>query len=583
MTAVSTLPSTFTPPASSHGKKNSERGDWEFSVPIDGGDDGDVFQGPHSHNLFNHRNYTTEKPHAGSATKGDFNGSHINGYSNSPSSDYDDRTAGQAGDDGRHYSDYLAAPRAPLLSAKHDSVVSSNHDGDSVFDLYGGRMSVGSGVNDDFSGPTLVSEEDYTNSHALKQSDRVGNGGGSEASKWIHRDKLAQIEGNEADDYLFDIGQSRWIHKDKLEMIEIEELQRNGGSPSQATSTLPGTDDKDLQQHRASSHLGSDDDDEIHGPDFYEIRTPEELAAEQSQEIHELRKGFRRNPSYSRIPLASMSPHPIPQQFIERTTPLPRTAVTPNGSDDGHTMVMPTLRKRSYSAGSNMLLDDRENTPVEQGTPTPASNLKSRAVASPTRASKTASRTNSMAGKQRTRSNPQLNHRPGTSASYLSHGPPPGSSHKKPEGQPPWALASYKPDPSLPPDQQIIPTLAKRLQQEQWERDGVYATVYDREMRPLQVGAAPGEAEKPVAAQLERPESPKEEWPLKSSPPTEPSEPANRHEHKPSVAEGGYRTIPSIQNRPAHESAAPPPVIKQMQPVDEDNEKKKKFGCCIIM
>jgi len=507
------------------------------------GDDGDVFQGPHGHNLF--RNYTTGKPHVGSPTKADFNSSHINGYSNSPSSDYDDRTAGQSGDDGRHYSDYLAAPRAPLLSSKHDSMASSNQDGDSVFDLYGGRMSVVSGVNDDISGPTLVSEEGCTNGHAVKQPDRVANGGGSEASKWIHRDKLAQIEGNEATDYLFDTGRSRWIHKDKLEMIEIEELQRNSGS--RPTSTVQAADGiKDDKHHRTSSHLGSDDDEEIHGPEFYELRTPEELAAEQSQEVHDLRKGFRRNPSYSRIPLASMSPHPIPQQFIERTTPLPRTAVTPNGSDDGHTMVMPSFRKRSYSAGSAMLLDDRESTPTGQGTPAPLSNPKSRNVASPSRPGKTASRTNSMAGKQRTRSNPQLNHRPGTSASHLSHGPPPGSSHKKPEGQPPWALSSYKPDPSLPPDQQIIPTLAKRLQQEQWERDGVYATVYDRDMRPLKVGSAPVEAEKPVATQPERPESPKEEWPLKSSAPREPTETTNRHEHKPSVAEGGYRTVPSV-------------------------------------
>ena len=457
-----------------------------------------------------------------------------------------------------------------------------------------------SGVNDDISSPTLVLGEDYMDDYASKQSDRAGNDGGSEASKWIHRDKLAQIEGNEATDYRFDIGQSRWIHKDKLERIEIEELQRNGEPRSRATSTLRGTDEnKDLQQRRASFHLGSDDNEVIHGQEFYEIRTPEELAAEHSQD---LRKGFCRNPSYSRIPLASMSPHPIPQQFIERTTPLPRTAVTPNGSDDGHTMVMPSVRKRSYSAGSAMLLDDRGNTPTGQGIPTPISNPKTRTVASPSRASKTASRSGSMAGKQRTRSNPQLNHRPGTSASYLSHGPPPpGSSHKKPEGQPPWALSSYKPDPSLPPDQQIIPTLAKRLQQDQWERDGAYATVYDREMRPLKVGTTSGEAEKAVAMQPERPESPKEEWPLKSSPPPELLESTPRHEQKPRVAEGGYRTIPSvsissplrqgafanlldlqIQNRPAEETT-PPPVIKQMQPIDEDHVKKKKFGCCIIM
>jgi hypothetical protein len=477
-------------------------------------------------------------------------------------------------------------------------MVSSNHDGDSVFDLYGGRMSmISSAPNDDISNHA---EYPYVNGGGSKTPD-------PEASKWIHRDKLAQIEGNEAADYLFDVGQSRWIHKDKLERIEIEELQRagEGGRQSHAAGTRRIGDENidHREQHRVSSPIGSDDDEdeEIRGPDFYDFRTPEEQAAD--NQTHALRKGFKRNASYSRIPLASVSPHPIPQQFIERTTPLPRTSTTPNGSDDGGATASP-LRKRSHSASSAMLLDD----PDSSSPPGSNANPKMRSIPSPTPRGKMGSRAGSMAGKQRTRSNPQLAHRPQTSASHAAV-PTPGSS-KSPEGQPPWALSSYKPDPSLPPDQQIIPTLAKRMQQEQWERDGAYATVYDKDLRPLKVDN--GETEKSAGTQAEDSAESGAEWPLRSSVAAEPSGP--KPERNPTSTDGGYRTMPTVssffqgtmatdtimpaaplgkvaksfksqvQSHPTHEApAAPGPPIKQMPVADDENEKKRKFLCCIIM
>ncbi|KAA8905748.1 hypothetical protein FN846DRAFT_733881 [Sphaerosporella brunnea] len=561
MTAVSPLPAAFTPPASSHGKITSEESDWEFSVPIDGGES---FQGPQSHG-FRQRNYVSDQHLGASPMKSD----RINGYSNSPGNGYDIRTAGQTGDDGRHYSDFLAAPRAHLLS-KHDSIVSSNHDGDSVLDLYGPRMSmISSAAHDDASSHAVPGESIYVNGNGSKAPD-------PEASNWIHRDKLARIEGNEAADYLFDVGKSRWIHKDKLERIEIEELQRagEGGRRSQIVSTQRVEDensDHKEEQHQVSSPIGSDDDDdeEIRGPDFYDFRTPEEQAADNQSDSP--RKSFRRNRSYSRIPVASVSPHPIPQQFIERTTPLPRTSVTPNGSDDGGATTSP-LRKRSHSAASAMLLDDQENPlPSVSGSNV---NSKTRGVPSPTPRSKMGSRAGSVVGKQRT---PQSGHRPGTSASYSAHSGngAPGSS-KSPEGQPPWALTGYKPDPSLPPDQQIIPTHAKRMQQDQWERDGIYATVYDKDLRPLKVDN--GETEKTPSNKAENAEAPVEEWPLRSSVAPEPS----AQMQEPS-SDGGYRTMPTVQSNLSHEAAASSPPIKQMPVADDENDKKRKFCCCIIM
>ena len=470
----------------------------------------------------------------------------MNGYGSPLRNEYDDRTPGHAGEDDRHYSDYLAAPRAPGLS-KHTSVVSSMHDGDSLFDLYGGgRSSMIGGTNDELSGQTLVTaDQSYMGGYSLTAPDSA-KAKDPEASKWIHRDKLAQIEGNEAADYLYDVGQSRWIHKDKLEMIEIEELQRNGERRQQASVTPRGDENRDRkqqpQQLRLPSPENSSSDEEVyHDADFYEIRTLEEQASD--AQSNAMRKDFRRNPSYSRIPLATVSPHPIPQQFLERTTPLPRTAtVTPNGSDDG-TSQIPTLRKRSYSAGSAVLLDGRDLSNTAAGQTTSAvQNPKTRTVTSPASRGSKAPRTNSIAGK-RARSNPQLTHRPATSASN-SIGSGPGSAGKSPKGQPPWVVASYKPDPSLPPDQQIIPTLAKRMQQEQWERDGVYASVYDKELRPLKVGD--GDVQSPGKDGQSTFEM-TDEWPLRRSVQAEPAEPKQQERTSPST-DGGYRTMPNVSS-----------------------------------
>ena len=53
------------------------------------------------------------------------------------------------------------------------------------------------------------------------------------------------------------------------------------------------------------------------------------------------------------------------------------------------------------------------------------------------------------------------------------------------EGEPPWMVSAFRPDPRLPPEQQLLPTVAKRLQQEKWEREGKVGNVYDKEFRPL--------------------------------------------------------------------------------------------------
>ncbi|KAI5816835.1 hypothetical protein BZA77DRAFT_293143 [Pyronema omphalodes] len=552
MTAVApTLQAAFTPPASSHGKKVIGRDDWEFSVPIDVSD-GDVPR--------------NKKSIVASPVKSDFHissSAHTNGFH-----DYD-RTATQS-EENRHYSDYLHAPGNGR--SKHDSMVSSHQDGDSVLDLYNGRLSMISAISGEAS--TSEGSPPFGNSAFPKTPEPT-----EDETKWIHRDKLAQIEGNEAADYLYDVGQSRWIHKDKLERIEIEELQRGGELDLSRPST---TRDGDKSSYLLSRPDTSNDEEEpILDANFHEIRTLEEQAADEEAEAR--RRSFRRNRSYSRIPLAAVSPHPIPQQFIERDKPLPRSSVTPNGSDDGTgfpSIAHPSLRKRSYSAGSAQLLhDDRDPPPGTPNTLNPKSPNRSSVLSSVSSPRKLASRAGSMQGKPHpyTRSNPQL-HRPGTSHSSFSTST---GKHVDLDGQqPPWALQGYKPDPSLPQDQQIIPTLAKKLQQEQWERDGVYATVYDKELRPLKV------EKKEDEEQQER----GEEWPLKSGGAEQEDvnrvvteQAAENEVDQKQGGSGGYKIVPNITpSANAAATSSQSPQVKQMQPENE-GKKKKKFSCCVIM
>ena len=136
----------------------------------------------------------------------------------------------------------------------------------------------------------------------------------------------------------------------------------------------------------------------------------------------------------------------------------------------------------------------------------------------------------------------------------------------------------YKPDPRLPPDQQLLPTVARRLQQEQWEKDGKFGNVYDRDFRPLN----DEEIKMPEPAAIapeEKPEAKQDElapqWPLRKARSPEPSRPGTS---------SGYSTMPRIQNTPSRIQS---PKLAQF-PVhgfepEQAPQKKKGCGCCVVM
>lgn len=186
--------------------------------------------------------------------------------------------------------------------------------------------------------------------------------------------------------------------------------------------------------------------------------------------------------------------------------------------------------------------------------------------------------------------------RPGTrsgerelSAGALS----PGKPIKQLEGDPPWMISAYKPDPRLPPDQQLLPTVAKRLQQEKWEREGKFGSVYDKEFRPLNDETflkPPEPAALPADRQSLKDDKEKpDEWPLK---------PEARSPTLSQGRTGSYSTIPKIQEKPNVSPLPSPrspnmqqgqfqPVVRvpdapQDQPQPEEKE-KGGCGCCIVM
>ena len=424
---------------------------------------------------------------------------------------------------------------------------------------------------------------------------------------------------------------SRWIHRDKLLRIESEELQRAGfhiGHDSRPTSRHVGRRERSRDmQTRASKDSGGrgnvsqedrlprmpspiptmeeDQDDGL--PTHFDLRTAEEIAAdpeEHGEEYmpYEHSRWATSNSSHSRIPIHKSSPLPIPQDYIERHIPLQRRA----SGEDQSIAYKNASRSRSLSLSSQMILDDGE--PARSSSPTfgDTRNLRATPPTSPTKAKTpghqsrkaSMSRNGPKSATRPTRDGPST--RPTTRSGEV----------KRPEGDPPWLASMYKPDPRLPPDQQLLPTVARRLQQEQWEREGKFGDVYDRELNPLSVHTAENELghyqrTEPEQEYHEEPSQQSKspglevpgtvngdaEWPLRRSRSPDcssigrPGTSGNEH--------GGYKTMPTVRD------AAPSPnrgrtsdLLQTTRMRDPESEaatekaSKEKSGacaCCLVM
>ncbi|KAK1826791.1 hypothetical protein QBC39DRAFT_13401 [Podospora conica] len=426
------------------------------------------------------------------------------------------------------------------------------------------------------------------------------------------------------------VDNSKWIHRDKLARIENEELQAAG-------IYLPKPRDRDRDSARSRSQNRAKQDpsqDRPSGPnrttsgpepfptrsrknsavavgDLTTLETPSSPAAwdpRLPEEIAEEIDGFwvpGSNGRGSRIPVAKVSPVPIPSEHLERDTLLVRKRDSSPEDDSIH---YPKPRTRSGSTANTLVKTPtngsllppatQPNKPVSPKKPTAAAGARKPSGAKPAVGA---------AGRPKTRGGPSKDStssgggttRPSTRSGEreLSIG-----SSKQMEGEPPWMVSAYRPDPRLPPDQQLLPTVAKRLQQEKWEREGKFGNVYDKEFRPLTDEGFPkppehesapekDEEDEKTPAQDRRDEreegQPQEgggDWPLRAE---------LRGSQNPARS-SSYSTMPRISDKPPMSPLAsggttsqPPPraasVVRAPEPPEEAPEKKAGCGCCIVM
>lgn len=383
---------------------------------------------------------------------------------------------------------------------------------------------------------------------------------------------------------------SKWIHRDKLAKIESQELQAAGlviprtRAPSKQrrdrsrSNMRPGTEASDYGQSRSRKNSSSVDHrpPEISVPSW-DLRTPEEIA-EAEANTYFTSNGLKGG---SKIPVAKTSPLPIGAGYLGGGTTGRKNSESP---EDDSSM---SMKRRSRSASASLRGFEKPNL---NSTGPRRSGTDSSPKKSAGRKTSGGMKTNANA-RPKTRSGSGSGTRPSTRS---GESPP----TKQPEGDPPWMVNSYKPDPRLPPDQQMLPTVARRLQQEKWEKEGTYGDVYDKDFRPLNDKALlkppemvqGGDHNDEHGADGDHLQP--SEWPLKQG------ESAPR---SPRVRQGSYSTMPKISDKtPATPTSAnfqippsPQPhgqththVSSQPKRVPEEKDedaKKGGCGCCVVM
>ncbi|KAG4431338.1 hypothetical protein IFR05_013186 [Cadophora sp. M221] len=438
-------------------------------------------------------------------------------------------------------SGYLAPARVNALNRKDSSISESGSASDSLLDLYGPNRS---GINSvDYSDVKQASAPPFEDDDP-------------ERSRWIHRDKLARIESQELQAAGIILPRARAPSKSSRR--EHSRDQQGNGVRS--------------EQAQKRQRVGSFPTEEEEAPEsnVWDLRLPEEAAAEDQGDVYQDISGGVKG--VSRIPVLKTSPLPIPLQHLERDTPIRRSGLVEEDS-----ISYAKSRGRSQSIKG---LEDPASTPtpakrlLSENSPTKKTPLRKGSVA--------ANRAASASQRPKTRSGSnQLNaagQRPSTRSGELG---PSNSTSKRPEGDPPWLATMFKPDPRLPPDQQLLPTVARRLQQEQWEKEGKFGNTYDTDFRPLNdENPRSPELPAPAAEAENKPEQSLDpEWPLRG-----PKSPALSTGRPGTAGTGSYSTMPKIHTgTPMGVGPLPspkPPVRVQEPPEDS---KKGGCGCCAVM
>lgn len=321
---------------------------------------------------------------------------------------------------------------------------------------------------------------------------------------------------------------SAWIHRDKLAQIEIQEMAEAGIyiRPSRRSQSLgPGRESGRTSRSASRSGARRSTTEQLHAPGYdddyvaaYPIASPyedsQQQPAQQREPDHLLNRdsevravegaaedhnrydrlqsqpqqqSYSGRPSTSRIPVSRISPVPVPQNVVGRDSPLPRSRAGSTSVSNSWDESQYARKARSASISSQVLLDsDPEATKMTthssgEGSPPKARTPKNGPTGRKSSIPSAVHRPGSSSANKRAPSG-SATKRPGSSSGYKTR---PSTGHFSPEGEAPWIATMYKPDPRLPPDQQMLPTHAKRMMQEQWEKQGKTGTVYDRDFNLL--------------------------------------------------------------------------------------------------
>lgn len=476
-----------------------------------------------------------------------------------------------------------------------------------------GRADVGEGATE---GNESDGIKEYYKAHekngakprGRKKGSKKTSPGWVEAEKdennWIHRDKLKEIETKELEEFSMRVGRASRSNSRSQSAARSQSRGQRGRANSELTDNMSNGEDR-YDQPRMISPIPAEEEEEEQPHTGWDIRSPAEIEAEREQ--FAARNNVIR-PSTSRIPVAKTSPLPVPPNFVDRDQPLPRPR---NGSGNWDSIAANGARVRSGSVSSQMLLDDSNafgdagRSPVKANFSMPTSPVdaapkaKTPAKATPgsrkTSGPKSGSKPRNASIGPRNTSGTSPVKRPGTSGGSISR---PTTGHR-PEGEAPWIATMYKPDPRLPPDQQIIPTHAKRMQQEQWENEGRVGSMYDKDFRLLNTDEL---ADKRASANLPPLDLEKAQqdqtWPLPSpeKPKMDPIETTTSK--SPTNEQGKFKLTPTIPQGPTFPPRAPsrtqepkvaPPIAPAAPkdtirlPEPPEPEKEKKSCCCIVM
>ncbi|KAJ5130840.1 uncharacterized protein N7515_006879 [Penicillium bovifimosum] len=391
--------------------------------------------------------------------------------------------------------------------------------------------------------------------------------------------------------------QEKWIHRDKLAKIESEELHQaailfqrrmRGESKSsagrgrsheahQSATNWTGTVTSSTGEYSEPwPDMGQDrtrhvDDEVEEERKHWDLRRPEEIAADDAATSIYSHASFGK--SASRIPISTASPVPIPIGRDSRSSRSRAATDEDDRSSRGRRASEPINVENIASTPSPVSrpgsrgFNTTQNTPGKKTPGKAAGSTNRKTSAPPTNRKASTPRSRAVSGNTTARPTTRSGEsRPPTAAN-------------RPEGDPPWLATMYKPDPRLPPDQQMIPTVAKKIMQEQWEKEGRTPNTYDRNFEPLAVHAVDAPPPVPTPAEPEPEQQNSESLQLEELPP----QPSKSPEPRRPNTSTGYSTMPKMQETPPMGlNPNPnwnPPVVTAQPP----EKKEKGCGCCIVM